>query len=190
LASTRAEGAAAREPGAKPVQGGGGDPVELDVDHRGGWAGPSWTPPEPSQGSSSVAISSAPSLSTLATPGEAGEDVSGSSRFQRAPVRVGLEDLNGHPAADIVAQPPRRAAEAHAGGGGEAGQENHDCAHPGHRPGRRLGQQPAGRTKAPTRRVRRDMRRPAAAGGAGAGRIEATVPRSRPEHLGSADCSD
>ena len=38
-------------------------------------------------------------------------------------------------AADLVVEPGGGAGEAHAGGGGEHGQEHHDRDHPGHRPG-------------------------------------------------------
>ena len=64
--------------------------------------------------------------------------------LRRLARRIGLDDLDGDPTADLLVETRRGGGEAHARRGGEHGQEHHDRDHPGHRPGQPpLGQQAA-----------------------------------------------
>ena len=102
------------------------------------------SPPVPSQGSSSRWISSSGTGRTATTPGRFCDRRGGGGGLGLAPGGIGLDDLDGDAAANLVVEPGGGAGEAHAGGGGEHGQEHHDRDHPGHRPGEPpLGQQAA-----------------------------------------------
>ncbi len=93
------------------------------------------SPPAPSQGSSRRWISASGTGRTAVTPGMFWTAAAAARASASRRAGLGLDHLDGDPAADLVVEPGGGAGQPHAGGGGEHGQKHHDRDHPGHRPG-------------------------------------------------------